>query len=122
MHARKIQEYHIIISPPKDNHVINGGCAERKLSPNLKSPDPCKKGPHQKQSHMMKSRGIKVEKDSSHGGPSRLPKGINRGALSPQISKSPHEIISPAHCKHRNNSSLTWEVVQKIIVDLLASS
>ncbi|MBW0543829.1 hypothetical protein O181_083544 [Austropuccinia psidii MF-1] len=114
MNARKIQEYHIIISPPKDHPVINGGCAERKLSPNLKSPDPCKKGPHQKQIHMLKSRGIKVEKYSSHGGPSGIPKGINRGALSPQISNYPH-----AHCKHRNKSSLTWDVVQYIIVNSL---
>ncbi|MBW0580896.1 hypothetical protein O181_120611, partial [Austropuccinia psidii MF-1] len=74
MHARKIKEYHIIISSPKDHHVMNGGCAEKKSSPNLKSPDLCNKGPHQKWSHMMKSRGIKVEKDSSHGGPPGLPK------------------------------------------------
>ncbi|MBW0493104.1 hypothetical protein O181_032819 [Austropuccinia psidii MF-1] len=76
MYASKIQEYHIIISLPKHHHVMNGGCAEKILSPNLRSPDPCKKGPHQKQSHIMKSRGIKVEKDSSHGGPPGLPKGV----------------------------------------------
>ncbi|MBW0544208.1 hypothetical protein O181_083923 [Austropuccinia psidii MF-1] len=97
MHARKIQEYHIIISSPKDNHVMNGGCAEKQLSPNVKSPDPFKKGYHQKQSHMMKSRGIKVKRDSSHGGPPGIPKGINRGALSPQISNSPH--ANYIHCK-----------------------
>ncbi|MBW0481286.1 hypothetical protein O181_021001 [Austropuccinia psidii MF-1] len=100
MHASKIQEDDIIISSPKDHHVMNGGCAEETLSPNLKSPDPYKKTPQQKWSHMMKSRGITGEKDSSHGGPPGLPKGINRGALSPH-----------AQCKHRNNSSLTWEVV-----------
>ncbi|MBW0567674.1 hypothetical protein O181_107389 [Austropuccinia psidii MF-1] len=104
MHARKNQEYHVIISSPKDHNGINGGCAEKELSPKLKSPDPFKKGPHQKQSQIMKSRGIKVEKDSFHGGPPGLPKAINTGALSPQIQKFPH-----AHYKNRNNSSLTWE-------------
>ncbi|MBW0548340.1 hypothetical protein O181_088055, partial [Austropuccinia psidii MF-1] len=77
---------------------MNGGCAEKQLSPNLKSPDSSKKAPHQKWSRMMKSKGIKTEKGSSHGGPPGLPKGINRGALSPH-----------AHYKHRNKSSLTWE-------------
>ncbi|MBW0554474.1 hypothetical protein O181_094189 [Austropuccinia psidii MF-1] len=70
-------------------------CSEE-LSPNLKSPDPCKKVPHQNQSHMMESRGIQVEKDSSHGVPPGLPKGINRGALSPKIQIPPMHIISPA--------------------------
>ncbi|MBW0572457.1 hypothetical protein O181_112172, partial [Austropuccinia psidii MF-1] len=74
MHASKIKEYHIIISSPKDHHVMNGGYAEKILSTKLKSPDSCKKGPNQKQSHMIKSRGIKVEKDSSHGGPPGVPK------------------------------------------------
>ncbi|MBW0578903.1 hypothetical protein O181_118618 [Austropuccinia psidii MF-1] len=96
MHARKIQEYNIIISSLEDHHVMNGGCAEKELSPKLKSPDPCKKSPHQKQSHMMESRGIKVEEDSSHGGPHGHSKGINRGALSPKIQVLPMHIISPA--------------------------
>ncbi|MBW0509930.1 hypothetical protein O181_049645 [Austropuccinia psidii MF-1] len=96
IHARKIQEYHIIISSPKYHHVMNGGCVEKRLSQNLKSPDPCKESPHQKQSHMMESRGIKVEKDSSHEGPPGLPKGINRGALPPKFQITPIQIISPA--------------------------
>ncbi|MBW0493672.1 hypothetical protein O181_033387 [Austropuccinia psidii MF-1] len=95
MHARRIQDYHIIISSLKDHHLMNGGCADKELSQNLKLPDPCKKSPHQKQSHMMESRGIKVDKDSSHGGPPGLPRGINRGALSLQISKSPHAHYIP---------------------------
>ncbi|MBW0529836.1 hypothetical protein O181_069551 [Austropuccinia psidii MF-1] len=116
MHARKIQLYHIIISSPKYNDVMNGGCAEKQLSHYL-----YKESPHQKQSHMMESRGIKVEKNSFHGGPPVLPKGINRGALSPQISNSPlMHIISSAQWKHKNNSSLTWEVVQYIIVNSTA--
>ncbi|MBW0548180.1 hypothetical protein O181_087895 [Austropuccinia psidii MF-1] len=120
MHARKIQKYYAIVRSPKDPHVINGGCAEKILSPNLKLPDPCKKGPHQKQINMMESRGIEVEKDSSHADLPGLPKGINRAALSPKISKSPIQILSPSNYKHRNKSSLTWEVFQYIIVNLLA--
>ncbi|MBW0559880.1 hypothetical protein O181_099595 [Austropuccinia psidii MF-1] len=92
MHARKIQQYHIIISSPKENHVMNGGCAEKQLSP-----DPNNKSPHQKQIHIMESRGIKVEKDSFHGGPPLLPKGINRGALSPQFQIPPSCTLYPLH-------------------------
>ncbi|MBW0573782.1 hypothetical protein O181_113497 [Austropuccinia psidii MF-1] len=88
MHLRTLQEDDVIRSPPKKSHLINGGCAEEEVSPNLKSPEQCRACPHEKQIDMMESRGIKVAKDSSHAGPPDLPKGKNRGALSPQILNS----------------------------------
>ena len=88
----------MIISSPNNHHVMNGGCAKKRLSPNLKSPDPCKKSPHHKQSHIMESRAIKGAKDISHEGPPGLPKGIIGGALSYQNSNPPCT-LNPLHSR-----------------------